>query len=118
MLIGGVVKQTSNAIESTLGAEILKKINISKLFISAHSFSIENGLSDFNLYEVELKKLMLAATTVHFALVDSSKLEKTSSISFADWNQITYLVTDNNINPSVLQQYQSLGLQVLIATQD
>ncbi|HFI0149301.1 TPA: DeoR/GlpR family DNA-binding transcription regulator [Streptococcus suis] len=114
ILIGGVVKQTSNAIESTLGADILKKINIRKLFISAHSFSVENGLSDFNLYEVELKKLMLANTTEHFALVDSSKLEKTSSISFANWSQITYLITDNNINPAFLQKYQSLGLRILI----
>ncbi|HFI0257038.1 TPA: DeoR/GlpR family DNA-binding transcription regulator [Streptococcus suis] len=114
ILIGGVVKQTSNAIESTLGADILKKINIRKLFISAHSFSVESGLSDFNLYEVELKKLMLANTTEHFALVDSSKLEKTSSISFANWSQITYLITDNDINPAFLQKYQSLGLRILI----
>lgn len=77
VIIGGILKNTSNAIESTLGAGIIRNLNINKLFISAYSFSLEHGLSDFNLYEVELKKLMIENIQKRYALIDSSKLEKT-----------------------------------------
>ncbi|HFI0083694.1 TPA: hypothetical protein ACGO1A_000016 [Streptococcus suis] len=114
VIIGGILKNTSNAIESTLGAGIIRKLNINKLFISAYSFSLEHGLSDFNLYEVELKKLMIENIQKRYALIDSSKLEKNSSVSFATPHQIDYLLTDNGISSDLLAKYQDSGVQVLM----
>lgn len=113
ILIGGVVKGNSNAIEGLLGSEILDKLNIDAAFLSAQGFNQYNGLTDFSLYEVELKKKMVLKAANTYALLDYTKLEQTSVASFAESSQIDVLITDANVNPQVIDQYKSSGLNVL-----
>lgn len=94
ILIGGIVRGTSNAIESTLGVSMLDEINIDSAFFSAHAFNLTDGLTDFNLYEVELKKEVVKKSKEVFALIDSSKLEKSSLASFSAMDNIDYFITN------------------------
>ena len=113
ILIGGVLKGKSNAIESTLGADILSKMNINTLFTSAQSFNLIDGLSDFNLYEGELKKLMVKQVDQVIALVDSTKLETTSVSTFLKAEEIDVFITDSKIEPDILERYSNFGLHVI-----
>ena len=108
VLIGGVVKGSSNAVEGTLGIEILKKVNIDTLFTSAYAISATEGLSDFNLYEVELKKRMVELASQTVALIDSSKFEKKSIATFATLSQLNTLITDSEIQDGVKKHYSSV----------
>src|SRR5699024_6016925 len=94
ILIGAVVKGSSTAIEGLRGTDILSKINVDSIFVSAHAFNLSDGLSDFNLHEVELKRKMVDVSSNVFALIDSSKIEKNSIATFATDKQITTLFTD------------------------
>ncbi|MCA9767022.1 MAG: DeoR/GlpR transcriptional regulator [Carnobacterium sp.] len=118
ILIGGIVKGSSNAIEGLLGTDILSKINIDSIFVSAHAFNLSDGLSDFNLYEVELKRKMVDAATNVFALVDSSKIEKTSIANFATAKQINILFTDNEISSGISDYYRDNNLTILTSSQN
>ncbi|MGT2715359.1 DeoR/GlpR family DNA-binding transcription regulator [Streptococcus respiraculi] len=113
IIIGGILRGRSNAIESTLGTEMLTKMNINKLFISAHSFNLTDGLSDFNIYEVELKKTMVKHSEKVIALIDSSKLENTSVATFLGTEAIDTFITDNNIPEDILEKYQQYGLHII-----
>lgn len=105
VIIGGIIKNNSNAIESLLGAEMLSKFNIDKFFVSAYGVSLENGFSDFNLYEIELKKLMLNISRKNIALIDSTKFNRSSSLSFAKLTDVAAIVTDKNLKKSILKEY-------------
>src|SRR5699024_3138658 len=59
ILVGGMITNGSSSVEGTLGLDILDQVNIDIMFTSANGFSFESGLTDFNLYEVELKKEMV-----------------------------------------------------------
>ena len=59
ILVGGMARMGSMGLEGLLGTSILDKINIDTMFTSASGFSIEEGLTDFNVYEVELKRKWL-----------------------------------------------------------
>ena len=61
ILIGGVLTKGSTFIEGTLGLSIFDQVNIDIMFTSANGFSLEKGLTDFNLYEVQLKREMVIA---------------------------------------------------------
>ena len=100
VLIGGVVKGSSNAVEGVLGIEILKKVNI--------DISATEGLSDFNLYEVELKRRMVELASQTIALIDSTKFEKKSIATFANLPQLTALITDDGILSEVKEHYSSV----------
>jgi DeoR/GlpR family transcriptional regulator of sugar metabolism len=107
ILIGGVVKGSSNAVEGILGIEILKKLNIDTLFTSAYAISASEGLSDFNLYEVELKKRMVEIAPQTIALIDSTKFEKKSIATFAKLNQLEKLITDDQLLDEMKKHYKN-----------
>ncbi|WP_031548044.1 DeoR/GlpR family DNA-binding transcription regulator [Salinicoccus luteus] len=101
ILIGGVVTPGSSSIEGKLGLDILDYVNIDMMFTSASGFSIEKGLTDFNLYEVELKKEMVNHSREVVAIIDSSKIGTNSSAVFANVNQINTLITDKPIEEKI-----------------
>ncbi|MCC5895613.1 MAG: DeoR/GlpR transcriptional regulator [Alkalibacterium sp.] len=114
LIIGGVVKGTSNAIEGILGSTILESVNIDMAFLSAHAFSLADGLTDFNLYEVELKRKMVQEAKQVYALIDSSKLEKSSIASFASAEEIDLFITNmKEIDETVKRQYIDHGLHLI-----
>lgn len=106
ILIGGIIRKKSNAIESLLGEEIFDKINIDKVFFSSYGVSSKNGFSDFNLYEVELKKKMLQVSNQNIALIDSSKFNNSSISSIAKIGDVSTIITDKDIDPFILNKYK------------
>lgn len=108
ILIGGVIRPGSSALESTIDAGVLDKINVDIMFTSASGFDFDNGLTDFNVYEVELKKEMVKASNRVIALLDHSKFGKRSIVSFASTDEIDTLIIDNQISEedrNLLKQY-------------
>nr|WP_322787446.1 DeoR/GlpR family DNA-binding transcription regulator [Bhargavaea ginsengi] len=113
IMVGGVVTSQSSSIEGTLGIELLDSINIDMMFTSASGFTIENGLEDFNLYEVALKKEIAKRATNIIALVDSSKLGKSSSASFARLEDVDKLITDAPLDHDVIKEALAAQVDVL-----
>jgi DeoR/GlpR family transcriptional regulator of sugar metabolism len=113
ILLGGIVKRGSFALEGSLGIDILKKINVDMMFTSANGFSIESGLTDFSVYEVELKREMVKASNHVVALLDHSKINKNSIASFASTNQIDTIITDADMENSYAKKLTDQNIEVI-----
>ncbi|MDT2759915.1 DeoR/GlpR family DNA-binding transcription regulator [Enterococcus xiangfangensis] len=108
IIIGGLVKHGSNAVESTLGLDLIHKFNIDTFFASSYAVSITDGLSDFSLYESELKKELIHYAEKTLMLIDHSKFEKKSIIKFAEIEDVNLIITDDDLTPSILKEYSSV----------
>ncbi len=113
IVLGGIARMGSMALEGVLGSTILNKINVDIMFASASGFTIEEGLTDFNVYEVELKKLMVEKAEKVVALVDHTKLGVSSIASFASIDQIDTLITDEKLSNDFLKQLTSNDIKVI-----
>jgi len=113
ILIGGMARIGSMAIEGLLGASILNKINIDTMFTSASGFTIEDGLTDFNVYEVELKKLMVEKADKVIALLDHTKIGTSSSAAFASCEEIDTIITDKNLPEDFIKELSRYDIEVL-----
>jgi DeoR/GlpR family transcriptional regulator of sugar metabolism len=113
ILIGGMARMGSMALEGLLGANILDKIHIDMLFTSASGFTIEDGLTDFNVYEVELKKLMVEKAAKVIALLDNTKIGTSSISSFATTDQIDTIITDENAPSHVLKALSNHQINII-----
>ncbi|WP_404459564.1 DeoR/GlpR family DNA-binding transcription regulator [Oceanobacillus kapialis] len=112
ILIGGVATRVSSAIEGTLGISILDNVNIDTMYTSAKGFSISNGLTDFNLYEVFLKIEMIKRANKVIALIDSSKIGATSSAVYAKLNEVDSLITDQPLNKDFTEELGQKGVKI------
>ncbi len=113
VIVGGVLTNRSKSIEGILGIDLLNKFNIDIMFTSGNGFSIENGLTDFNMYEVELKKYIVNRAKKIISIVDSSKIGNNSSSTFASIEEIDMLITDKPLDESVLNSLQAYNIEVL-----
>lgn len=115
ILLGGIVKKGSYALEGNLSLGILNQIHIDMMFTSANGFSIESGLTDFSMYEVELKKSVAKASSKIIALLDHSKLNKNSIASFASTEEIDILITDKTIPNEYIGQLENHKIEIIVA---
>ncbi len=112
IVVGGIVTKGSGSIEGVLAEEMLSHINIDVAFFSGHGFNLHSGITDFNFYEVELKKLMLKRSERVIGLIDSTKLGQNSTGTFAKKEQVDILITDNKNNQHLIEQYREGGVEI------
>ena len=112
ILVGGVVTNGSTSIEGKLGISILDHVNIDIMFTSGSGYTVKNGLTDFNLYEVELKREMVKRSKKVVAIIDHSKIGKVSSSVFATSEEIDILISDEQIDVDIANEIQENYIEV------
>lgn len=118
ILLGGIVKKGSYALEGNLSLGILNQIHIDMMFTSANGFSIESGLTDFSMYEVELKKSVVKASNKIVALIDHTKFKKNSIASFASTDDIDILITDKKVPKDYQKKLMKQQVEIIAPTYD
>lgn len=116
IFIGGIVTKNSGSIEGLLGTDIFNHIHADLAFVSANGFTLSEGLTDFNVYEVELKKEMVRHSKNLIALLDASKLENISTACFCPADQIDVMLTDESADPKIVDAYRNNGIQVEVCS--
>lgn len=115
ILTGGIVTSASSSIEGLLGEDLLLKIHTDIAFVSARGFSIENGLTDFSIYEADLKRMCIKASAKTIALIDHTKYDTTSISSYASLDDINLVITDAALSTHTQEIYQNSGVDIRIA---
>lgn len=105
ILIGGTLGVQNNT-EGTLGAGLFNNLNIKKCFVSGFGVSIQQGITDFSLLEIDLKKKFIEVAQQSYALIDSSKFDVVSVGTFCSLNDLNTIITDNDLPNDMLQKYQ------------
>lgn len=108
IVIGGVLRPNSSSLEGILGKGLLSQIHADTFFTSAHGFTVADGLSDFSVYEAELKKLMVANVNKVIALLDHSKLNRRSTATFAETSQVDTVITDQAADANFLKSLDDI----------
>lgn len=117
ILIGGMMTKGSSSIEGIMGANILDQVNIDIMFTSANGFTPETGMSDFNLYEVQLKKDMVNKAKMVIALIDHTKIGFNSSAVFAKTDQIDTIITDLDMDEETLNHPSLKGINIIVTSE-
>lgn len=113
ILIGGMMTKGSSSIEGKMGLNVLNQVNIDIMFTSASGFTIETGLTDFNLYEVELKQELVKKAKIVIALVDKSKIGTNSSAVFATTEEINTIITDAKLDDQLVKNISDRGVNFI-----
>lgn len=99
ILLGGVLRPDGVYIAGHLGAKILDDLHIRTAFVSCSGFSVENGLTQVDILEAQLKSRMIESTERVVALVDSTKFGRIDLTPFAATDQVAHILTDSDLAP-------------------
>lgn len=93
---GGTLYRPSNAFTGASVLHFLDGFNISKCFLAATGISIENGATNASPIEGDIKKYLTANSKTKILLVDSTKLDQVSLVTFAKLKDMDYIVSDSH----------------------
>lgn len=111
---GGAVWREAASITGTISTDFLSKGNLQQGFFSGRGLSIDEGLTDANQAEVELKRQLITAVRQVNVIIDSSKLGRVAFASCASLNQIQRIFTDRNAPDAFIARLREHAVDVIL----
>jgi DeoR/GlpR family transcriptional regulator of sugar metabolism len=102
VILGGVLRSETSSVVGPFLEQMLANLHADWLFLSASGVSVERGLTDADIREVEAKRAMAGAARRVVALIDHSKFHRESFLTFARLDEVDILLTDGEPPPDIL----------------
>ncbi|MBC7813077.1 MAG: DeoR/GlpR family transcriptional regulator, partial [Burkholderiales bacterium] len=118
ILLGGVLRADGNAINGTLGQAMLKDLRVKTAFVSCVGLTLENGVTEADVQQAQIKELLIGIAGRVVLLVDSSKFGQVGLVPFAALPQIAHIVTDDEIAPSVIDDLRRHAVNLTVCGED
>ena len=111
---GGSLRAASASLVGDQGACILERYHVQKGFFGAGGFTLEEGLTDTNQYEVELKQRMVERSKEVIAIVDSSKWGQVTFASLASVAQLDRVFSNDAAPAEMVADLRQRGIEVTL----
>jgi DeoR family glycerol-3-phosphate regulon repressor len=111
---GGEVQGTEPSIVGARAIEDLRRLHFDTAFISVSGVSAD-GIFDYSLEEVEIKKAMIARSKNTVVLADSSKFDRLSVARVSGLAAIDKIISDQLPPKPLLDALNSAGVELLVA---
>ncbi len=100
LVLGGILKQSTEAIIGLVAASNLQKYSFTKSFIGTNGVSEKQGFTTPDIEEATLKSIAIEKSFVSYILADSSKFNKVSAVSIGSIDSAC-IITDKCPNETI-----------------
>jgi DeoR family transcriptional regulator of aga operon len=115
VVTGGTLRPMQHSLVDPLASDVFDRIHPHVAFIGASGFDPEQGVTNINLPEAELKARMVRAAQRVVLLVDGSKVGHVDVARVCATGEVDLVVTGRTASPDLLQALDEVGVDVLIA---
>lgn len=113
VMIGGVIRQEEQSIIGDLAEEFASRFHADLFFMSMSGVTLEEGITDNAIGEVQVKKIMQAKAKRTIALADSSKFDQVSLLKVCSCGEVERFVTDSKIDLDLVAKYKRSGIEIV-----
>ena len=114
-LLGGKVNCREMSIIGNYPLQFLDDFNIEICFIGVGGISIDHGLTDYTVEEIEIKKQMIQRSKVKIVLADHTKFNRLAPIKICDLSEIDKIITSEGLEAEMKQKYEDLEINIIFA---
>jgi DeoR family transcriptional regulator, aga operon transcriptional repressor len=114
VLTGGTLRPLQHSLVNPLGGLILRDINAHTVFLGCNGIDPDGGITNINLPEAEIKRLMLGAARQRIVLADGSKVGHVALAHLCPVGDVDRLITGQSASPEVVGRLVERGLEVQI----
>jgi len=115
VVTGGTLRSKQHSLVEPLAGLVLGTINAGTAFIGCNGIDIERGVTNVNLPETEIKRMILRASQQRVVCADSSKLGQVALAHVCDLDDVDRLITDDQADPDLIAALRDTGLEVVLA---
>lgn len=118
ILLGGILRSDGNAVAGTFGERMLDELHVQTAFVSCVGLTIDAGLTEADVLQAQIKRLLVQIALRVVLFADSSKFGQVGLVPFATIDQITHVVTDDGIAPEMIEDLRSSALTLTVCGED
>ena len=111
---GGNVYPPSNALVGPGVLSCIKVYNFSKIFLASTGISIEHGATNASPLECEIKQRLVQKSCPNFLLVDNSKLDVASLMTYCDLKNLDNIIMNKQPPEKYLTYFKDNNVRLLI----
>ncbi|MFC5701591.1 DeoR/GlpR family DNA-binding transcription regulator [Cohnella faecalis] len=113
IFVGGTVRNSEQSVVGDIAEAFVSQFHADTFFMSISGISLKDGVTDYGIGEIQLKKKMLLRSKKVIVLADSSKFEVVSLSPVCSLKEIDKVVTDSNVAPDLVRSYKEHGIQIV-----
>ncbi|NPV43395.1 MAG: DeoR/GlpR transcriptional regulator [Firmicutes bacterium] len=115
-LVGGLLKPKEMCLSGPVARNTISQFHFDKFFLGAAGITEKEGITDFGMDEVEIKRSFIERSNEVITLVDSSKFGHVSFITICQLEKIKQIVTDEGIDPQILNNLRKKGVNITVVS--
>lgn len=115
ILTGGIVRPRELSMIGALPERVYQEFHVDKAFIGIAGISLEDGLTEYNIEDAQIKKILFRSAREKIVVTDSSKFGVTTFASVAPLSAVDKIVTDAGAPVEMIEQVRKMGVEIIYA---
>ena len=111
---GGNLQPPIKALVGPSVLECIRNYNFSKIFLASTGISIKHGATNASPLECEVKRELVKKTCPKYLLVDNSKFDVASLMTYSELTGIEHVVTDKNPSEKYLEYFKKNSINLIL----
>lgn len=116
IVLGGILRKFLYTLFGSFTIDFLEQIKVNKFFLAADAISKENGISNANIEEVSIKKLMIQNSQNVVLVADSTKFNTDAFCKVCGWEKINSIITDDKISDDYIKFFEEINIDYHIVS--
>lgn len=113
IVTGGTLRPRQHSLVAPFAAPMLDQLHADLAFIGCNGVDGERGVTNINLPEAEVKRLMMGAAERVVIVADAAKLGQVHLGRIATLDDVDLLVTDDQADAALVEQIAARGVRVI-----
>ena len=111
---GGNLQAPIKALVGPSVLECIRNYNFSKIFLASTGITIEHGATNASPLECEVKRELVRKSCAKYLLVDNSKFDVASLMTYSDLTEIDNNITDKNPPEKYLDYFKANAINLIL----
>jgi DeoR/GlpR family transcriptional regulator of sugar metabolism len=115
ILAGGIVRPRELSMIGPIPEQVYLDLHVDKAFIGIGGVNLEDGLTEYNIEDTQIKKVLIHSAREKIVVADGSKFGVTTFASVAALTDVDKIVTDSSAPMDIIAQVREQGVEVILA---
>ena len=111
---GGNLQAPIKALVGPSVLDCIRNYNFSKIFLASTGITIEHGATNASPLECEVKRELVRKSCAKYLLVDNSKFDVASLMTYSDLTEIDNIITDKNPPEKYLDYFKANAINLIL----
>jgi len=115
ILTGGIIRPRELSMIGSIPAQVYQDYHVDKAFIGIGGISLEDGLTEYNIEDAQIKRMLIRSAREKIVVADGSKFGVTTFASVSSLTAVNKIVTDKSAPLDIVEQVRERGVEVIFA---